>query len=193
MKHLSLIFLISLHLLIAKAQVDYTPNFTAGKPQEMTKLEFMKGQWRIELFQETKKSNQEVWKLWAQSSSEITSIYDGTFIQEFSKGFPIEPKHEGFDRREYFANFSFDRHKKVYRFTYHDNLTGLLSIFEGNFNAQGHLSLQMLANPLHKVSETSIEIIIHSKEEFELIWYNTNSNKNIWNKNIKMVYKKTKY
>ncbi len=119
------------------AQYDYSPGFDAGKPEEMNKLAFLVGDWDItEFWTPEKESPTPVWKPMGNSSSTFESIYSGTFIFESSKGFPIQPAHEGFSTWEYTSFFSYDRFQKKYRCIASDNILGLSDIYEGNFEGK---------------------------------------------------------
>lgn len=118
-----------------QAQYDMTPGYSAGMPQEMEKLAFLEGEWKLDFYYASESDNKSPdWILIDSYSSTIESLYNGTFYVDKSIGYPLgEDGHEGFQRWEYWGIYSYDRHNRVYRISFIDNIMGLNDIYEGNF------------------------------------------------------------
>lgn len=131
---------------------DYSPGFTAGAPEEMKKLSFLEGKWRIilstpladetaEVFQQLWDSTNQhkpsyEWIFWDSASSRVENLYNGAILREDFSGFPISGKVEGADgirRWKFQLTFSYDRYRKVYRVALIDNVIGLTDLYEGKF------------------------------------------------------------
>ena len=68
----------------ANAQsMDYSPGFTAGPPTEMAQLEFLVGQYDIDLYFPAQNSaGQMEWQAWAKTRATIAPILGGGVLQE---------------------------------------------------------------------------------------------------------------
>ena len=197
---LFLVYFISLSIF---GQMDYSPGFEAGKPMEMSKLEFLIGDWQIDLHYPGNKSGNPDWKYWTTAKSSNQSLFNGTYIFEASNGFPIHGGHEGFNRWEYKAVFSYDRFQNKYRYIIMDNILGLLDLYEGNYNADGHLILTNTStfSNLGDNRKPQISRMIISDvdiDKFTIIWqlilkeeYIKNENAE-WKWSVKMNYKRKK-
>lgn len=208
MKKLNMLFvLISFGIAanISAQQFDYSPGFDAGKPVDMNKLSFLEGKWEITLYYTLDKTSPSPkWQFWAQSASTFSQSFNGSFITEESKGFPIAPAHEGFDNWEYFAVYSYDRFNKQYRITYYDNILGLADIYEGHYDDNklevSNINTATYNNHGENMGAQKTSVIIRDlkEDEFTLIWRVVDE-KDIpddpddtipWKWSVKMVYKK---
>ncbi len=190
------------------AQYDYSPGFKAGKPVELNKLEFLKGDWEItEFWTAEKDSVNPAWKPMGKSSSTFEPIYSGTFILESSPGFPIIPVHEGFSAWEYTSFYSYDRFQKKYRCIVSDNILGLSDIYEGNFEGNDLILSNHTTSTFNNhgtnnnPQKNSIIISEITADSFILTWKMVDGNKikkdmnyhDIpWRWSVKMVYRRKK-
>ncbi len=186
------------------AQYDYSPGFKAGKPEEMNKLAFMEGDWEInEYWTPEKDLPNPNWKPMGKSSSTFKLIFSGAFILESSKGFPIQPMHEGFSAWEYTALYSYDRFQKKYRCIASDNIFGLSDIYEGNFEGNDLVLSNHTTSTFNNhgtnnsPQKNSIVISEVSPDSFILTWRMVDGNKikkNMsyhdipWQWSVKMVF-----
>ncbi len=188
------------------AQFDYTPGYTAGKPEQMNTLSFLEGKWEIDLYYPKIENGEKQWVKYGKTESKFSSVFEGTFIKESGQGFPINPPHDGFYHWSYDGYYSYDRFNKVFRTIFFDNLIGFADIYEGNFE-NGNLIMTNLNTQTHikqgpngTFIKTTFTIEEIKEDSFYLYWGNVEeekakgkSYKDVkWNFNVKMRFKRSK-
>ena len=202
-----IIAVLMLTVILVKGQSDLSPGFKAGAPSEMEQLQFLRGTWNIALkWTDDLSIPRENWQSAGISQSTITPKYNGGFLHEDSKGFPLsQDGHEGFSHWAYNSVFSYDRFNKVFRYIAFDNILGLADIYEGGFKGEQLILTNAKTNTYNNHGtngsnqKNRLTVTQINDNRFEIIWENIDEDKlNVsdvhdsdWNFVILMVYERT--